>query len=1009
MNDSVATAHAVRRPDGAPMRLAEGGLVDRSRVLSFTFDGRTYRGYAGDTLASALVANGVRLLGRSFKYHRPRGLLSAGPEEPNALVELRTGARREPNTRATQVELYDGLVAASQNRWPSLGFDLLAVNGLVAPALSAGFYYKTFMWPASWWEKVYEPLIRRAAGLGRAAGEEDPDGYEKSNLHCDVLVVGSGPAGLMTALAAGRSGARVVLCEDDFRLGGRLLLETRPVGAEAGPAWVAGVEAELAALPDVRVLRRTSVVASYDHGTFAAVERVADHLPVPPEHTPRQRFWRIVARRTVVATGATEKPLVFPGNDRPGIMLAGAVRAYVNRYGALPGRRAVIVAASDDAAATIADLKRSGAVVSAVVDVGRAPSAALAEAARSVHARYIPGASVRATHGRQGVQGIEIGEAGGTGVRLDCDLVCVSGGWSPNVQLVRHRGGRATWSEELGAFLPGDLPKGMSVAGAAGGALALGEALRAGARLGADAAAACGFAVPAVEVPEVAPEAAGQAATLPSGRTGWRRKAFVDFQNDVTSDDVALAHREGFTAAEHMKRYTTLGMATDQGKTSNVNGMTLLSGLTGRPMAETGTTTFRPPVMPVSIGVLAGHHRGKDFRPTRLTPTHAWAKEQGAIFVETGPWLRAQWYPRAGETDWLESVNREVTAVRTAVGVCDVSTLGKIDVQGPDAAPFLDFVYANTMSTLAVGRARYGLMLREDGFVMDDGTVARLGPAHFVITTTTANAARVMQHMELCRQWLRPGLDVVLTAVTDQWAQLSLAGPRSRAVLERIMDAGIDVSGVAVPHMGVRDVRVLDGVAGRLFRISYSGELAYEIAVPANHGEALMRRLMDAGRDLGITPYGTETLGVLRIEKGHVAGNEMNGQTTAHDLGLGRMLARKKDFVGRVMAARPALLAPERPALVGLRAVAPGTRLRAGSHLLAESAATVAANDLGHVTSVAFSPALGEWIALGLLSGGMSRAGETIRVWDPVRSGNALAKVVSPVFYDPDGARLDAK
>jgi sarcosine oxidase subunit alpha len=986
--------------------LPHGGLIDRNRTLTFSFDGRRLNGHAGDTLASALLANGVHLVGRSFKYHRPRGILAAGSEEPNALVELRTGSRREPNTRATTAELYDGLDAASQNRWPSLAVDLLAINSIAAPLLSAGFYYKTFMWPAAFWEKLYEPLIRRTAGLGRASGESDPDHYEKAFLHCDVLVVGGGPAGLMAALAAGRAGAlRVVLCEEDFRLGGRLLADRRIVADRPSAEWSADIVAELAALPGVRLMPRTAVVGVYDGGTYSALERVNDHVAEPPPYAPRQRLWRIVARRAILAAGAIERPLVLGDNDRPGVMLAGAVRAYVNRYAVAPGRRAVVFAANDDSARTAVDLAHAGVEVAAIADPRAEPGPDVVVAAETAGARLIAGSAVVRARGGRHVRAVEVRTASGAAERIACDLLCVSGGWSPIAHLASHLGSRPVWDERLAAFVPGTLPPGMSVAGAASGSLALADALAQGARTGRAAAADCGFeGHQPLEVPGVDPESTAGA---PLWRVrGTRGKAFVDLQNDVTADDVALAEREGFRAVEHLKRYTTLGMATDQGKTSNVNGLALMAELTARSIPATGTTGFRPPFVPVAIGAFAGHHRGKAFRPTRLPPSHRWAVEHGAVMGEAGDWLRARWFPLPGETDWLASVSREVAAVRSRVGVCDVSTLGKIDLQGCDAAAFLDRLYINGFANLAVGRTRYGVMLREDGHVLDDGTVARLGDERFVITTTTASAGKVLQHMELAHQWLWPDLDVQFCSVTDQWAQYSVAGPHARDVLWAVVDAGHDISNTAFPYMAAGALSVLGGIPARLYRVSFSGELAYEVAVPAGCGDALMRGIMDAGRPYGIAPYGTEALGVMRIEKGHVGGGELNGQTTARDLGLGRMMSKKKDCIGCALAQRPGLVDSGRPTLVGIKPVDRGARLRAGAHLIPEGAEAVAQNDQGHVTSVAFSPSLGHWIGLGLLARGPARHGERVRAYDPVRGGDTPVEVCPPVFIDPQGERL---
>jgi heterotetrameric sarcosine oxidase alpha subunit len=994
----------VGTPTDQASRLAFGGLVDRRRPLRFSFDGRAFTGYEGDTLASALVANGVRLVARSFKYHRPRGILTAGSEEPNALVELRTGARREPNTRATTIELYDGLAAQSQNRWPSLGVDLLAVNQLAAPFLGAGFYYKTFMWPAAFWEKVYEPAIRRAAGLGRAAGAEDPDRYEKAHAFCDVLVIGGGPAGLAAALAAGRAGARVILCDEDFRPGGRLNAERRAVDDRPAWEWAEAAMAELAAMPDVRVLPRTTVFGVYDGGVYGAIERVADHLPIPPDHLPRQRLWKIVAKRTVLAAGAIERGIVFGGNDRPGVMLAGAVRTYLNRFAAAPGRKAVVFANNDDAATTVADLAAAGIAVAAIVDVRREPPAFVRDAAKAAGAVLVPGGRIIDVKGGRSVRSVLVRNAEGRDIHIGADLLAVSGGWTPSIHLTSHLGGRPVWSELAAALVPGTLPPGMAVAGAAAGRFGLGACLAGGHEAGAEAAEATGHAGDAGAAPAADNESAAFAPFwYVRDSVG---KAFIDYQNDVSASDVKLAVRDGFRVAEHLKRYTTLGMATDQGKTGNAAGMAVLAEVTDQPVAAVGMTTYRPPFVPVAIGAFAGHHRGRDFRATRLTPSHHWAAERGAVFVETGNWLRAQWYPEPGETDWLESVSREVRATRERVGVCDVSTLGKIDVQGGDAGLFLDRVYANTFSTLPVGKARYGLMLREDGFVMDDGTTARLAEDHYFMTTTTANAVKVMQHLEYCHQVIWPDLDVQMVSVTEQWAQYAIAGPRARDVVTALLDPGQDLSNEAFPYLACGAVSVCGGVAGRLYRLSFSGELAYEIGVPARHGDALVRAIMAAGAAHGIVPYGTEALGVMRIEKGHPAGNELNGQTTAHDLTFGKLLSKKKDFIGRFMADRAALTDPDRPTMVGIRPVDRAERLRGGAHFVPRDASATAANDQGYLTSVAFSPELGHWVGLGLLARGPERHGEIVRAADPLRGGDVLVEVCAPCHVDPEGARL---
>ena len=987
---------------GETFRIRTPGTADGDNV-TFTFDGRRLTGRAGDTLAAALLANGVRLVGRSFKYHRPRGILSAGPEEPSALVELRAGARREPNTRATTIELFEGLEAVSQNRWPSLRFDAMAVNSLVAPILGAGFYYKTFMWPAAFWEKVYEPLIRRAAGLGRAAEAPDPDHYDHMTAFCDVLVIGGGPAGLMAALTAGRAGARVILVHEDFALGGRLLAENRLIGGQASAAFVAGIAADLAAMPDVRVLTRTTLFGVYDGGDYAALERVADHLPVPGPHQPRQRVWRISAQRSVLASGAIERPIVFGDNDRPGVMLAGAVRSYLNRFGVKPGARAVVFANNDDAQRTARDLVEAGVAVAAVVDPRPEGFAGLAGWAQTTGTRLIEGVVTRALGGRA-VTGALVTAADGTASTIPCDLIAVSGGWQPTIHLTTHVGGKPAWDAALAAFVPGQLPPGMEVAGAAKGDFALAACLADGVRSGADAAAASGFHPRSVVVPSADSEST---AVTPLWQVkSPKGKAFVDMQNDVTASDIALAEREGFRAVEHLKRYTTLGMATDQGKTSNVNGLALMAALTGKSIPEVGTTRFRPPYTPVAIGALAGHHRGQTLRPTRLTAGHDWAREQGAVFMESGLWMRAAYFPKPGDEGWRDACDREVKAVRERVGLCDVSTLGKIEVVGPDAGSFLDRLYCNTMGTLPVGRARYGVMLREDGFVMDDGTVARLAEQRYLVSTTTANAVAVMSHMEFCAQVLWPDLDVACLSVTEQWSQWAIAGPRAREVLAAVVDPSVDVSNAAFPFMAAAAITLRGGVPGRLFRISFSGELAYEVAVPARYGDALARALVEAGAPFGLLPYGIEALNVLRIEKGHAAGGELNGRLTAQDLGLGRMVSSKKDYIGAALAQRPALVAPDRPIFAGFKPINPTDPIGAGAHFIRPGSETKLRSDEGYMTSACWSPTLQSYIGLGVIVRGNQRIGEQVRAYDPIRKRDTLVSICAPVFVDEKGERL---
>ena len=998
-----------------PHRLPTGGRIDRSRPLTFRFDGKTYRGFAGDTLASALMANGVILMGRSFKYHRPRGPIAAGAEEPNALVEAGEGTRHEPNLRATQVELCEGLTARSQNRWPSLAWDVGAVNSKLSRVFPAGFYYKTFMWPRSFWEKLYEPVIRRAAGLGTAPKERDGDTYEQMHAFADVTVAGGGVAGLAAALAAAEAGARVLLIEDQPVLGGRTPDDGGEIGGKPAADWIAETEAALRAHANVTILTRTTVVGHFDHNYLMAAERVGDHAPAPTAGAaPRHRLWKIRTRETVVAGGAIERPMIFANNDRPGVMLASAVRTFVARYGVSPGHRVVIFTNNDDAYRTALTLADAGVMVPLIVDARDGSDGDLVRQARERGLSIRFKAGIATALGTKAVTGVRVGTLRDSGrmgdplETIDCDAVAMSGGWNPAVHLFSHCGGKLRFDEALAAFVPGETRERLTVCGAANGAMTLDATLADGAAKGHAAAARATGAdagkaprPPRADAPREAPLAPiWFVPSLPPYAEG--NKHFLDQQNDVTAADVELAAREGYRSVEHTKRYTTLGMATDQGKTSNIAGLGILADALGKPIPEVGTTTFRPPYTPYSFGAIAGRRAGALFHPIRKTPISDWANAHGADNEPVGDWRRPFCYRKAGETR-EQAVTREVRAVREAVGLLDASTLGKIEVRGPDAGELLDRVYTNMMSTLKSGRCRYGLMMNDNGFLWDDGVVARLGEDRFVLHTTSGNAGRVRAWLE---EWLQTewfDLKAYVTDVTEQWAQIAVAGPKARRLLESL-DSDIDWSADAFPFMAQVSGR-LAGCPVRAYRISFSGELSYEIAVPASQGLHLWQALLTAGSALGVQPYGTEALHILRAEKGFIMiGDETDGTVTPRDLGLDWALSKKKrDFIGKRALERPDMARPDRKRLVGLLTEEAQTVLPVGAYAVADPNAPKPMKTIGHVTSSYMSPTLGRSIAMALVERGPERMGETLSF--PLESGVVRAKIVDPVFYDKDGER----
>ena len=997
----------------ASRRLPQGGQVNRQQKLHFSFNGRSYEGLAGDTLASALLANGVSMVARSWKYHRPRGILSAGVEEPNALVQLFEGARTVPNARMTEVALVNGLSARSIHATPSIEFDIGSVNSLFSRILPAGFYYKTFMASQKAWH-FFEHFIRKASGLGESPQEADPDRYEKRFAFCDVLIAGGGLAGLSAALAAGASGARVILADEQASMGGWLLSSDAQVDGLPAAQWVAQAYAKLQAMPEVMLLPRTTVFGYQDHNLLTLAERCTDHLEAANGQA-RERMWKVRAKQVVLATGTHERPLVFSNNDLPGIMLSSAVSTYIRRYAVLPGKQAVVFTNNDTAYDAALALHAAGAAVT-VVDARATPDGDLSARARQQGITILPGHVVVQASGGKAVSGVTLyainaqGELGAAAGTLPCDLVAMSGGFSPVIHLYCQSNAKAVWREDLACFIPGQPVQAQRSAGACQSPTDLAQCALQGTQAGTAAAVDAGLLAVDVVAPAVPSVNAGALCVLwevphplPSSRAP---KKFVDFQNDVGASDIHLAVREGFESIEHLKRYTAMGFGTDQGKTGNINGMGIAAGILGRSISQVGTTTFRPNYTPVTFGLVAGGELGDLFDPIRTTAVHDWHRQHGALFEDVGQWKRPWYYPKNGE-DLHAAVAREVLAVRHGVGTLDASTLGKIDIQGPDAHVLLNWMYSNAWSKLAVGKCRYGLMLDENGMVFDDGVTVRLADNHFLMHTTTGGAARVLAWMERWLQTEWPHLKVYLTTVTDHWATTVVAGPKSRAVLQKIC-TDVDFDDAAFPFMSWR-AGTVNGVAARIMRISFSGERSYEVNVPAAEGLSTWQAIHAAGAEFGITPYGTESMHVLRGEKGYIiVGQDTDGSITPMDLGMGAMVTASKDCLGKRSLSREDTVRTDRKQLVGLLTESPQVVLPEGAQMTASADLSVTPVKMqGHVTSSYMSPTLGRSIAMAVLKGGHQRMGESVFL--PLRDGRTVkATVCSPVFFDPQSERQNA-
>ena len=991
-------------------RLDNVGLINRDKKISFKFNGKKYFGYEGDTLASALIANGIHLVGRSFKYHRPRGFFGAGVEEPYALVQLFKNNESEPNVRATEQELFEGLEAKSINCWPSVKFDIGAINNFLRIFLPAGFYYKTFMWPRSFWYKIYEPFIRKAAGFGVASIKHDKDRYEHKYEYCDLLVTGSGPAGLASAYAAAKNGAKVILAEDKSRFGGSLLTSEVSIGNQTGKEWAENILAELQEMPNVKVKNRSQVFGYYDHNMMVMSERISDHLSKSNKYMPRQRLWYIRAKEVVISSGSIERPLVFGNNDTPGVMLSSAAKEYLKVYGVLVGKKPIVFTNNDSGYETAIEFKKNG-IDPLVLDTREDLDSEIIKEAKNLNIKIKFSHVVIAAKGYKKVKSAEISEISkdkknlGSIKNIKCDCICVSGYWTPTIHLASQSGNKTKFNKEIDAFIPGLPKQNETTIGSANGIFSLEETLKTSFDLGYQLSKKVTSNNNKVSVPSVIETKTTKhdkfwCVPLPKGKN---YKRFLDFQNDVSVTDIELALREGYRSIEHVKRYTTLGMATDQGKTSNLNGLQLVSNLENKIVPEVGHTTFRPPYTPVTIGAIVGREIGKHSKPTRKSPMHYWHEKNNAVFVDAGVWLRPRYY-KQGNENLFQASKREAANVRKNVGVCDVTTLGKIDIKGPDAAEFLNRVYTNSWLKLPVGKARYGVMLREDGIVMDDGTTTRISENHYHMTTTTAQAGNVLSHLEYYLQLVWPELNVNVVSTTEQWAGAAIAGPQSRNVLQKLFP-DTDVSNEGLPFMGYLEANLF-GVNARIFRISFSGELAYEVNVESDSGNFMWEKIIEIGKNFGMQPYGTEALSTLRIEMGHVAGSELDGRTIPYDNSLEGLVSKKKDFIGKRSLNRSAFVADDRQKIVGVVPLDKKTSIPEGSYLVKDPKAKLPNPKLGHISASCWSVEYDNPFSLAILHDGKNMVGKKLFALSPVKNKSIAVEIVSSHYVDPKGVRV---